>query len=298
MALEEGPKKTRKAIKKVVKVESAVKKDETSLFGINEVVGLVIITCVVSILFGYFLKGVLNEKTSYKEIDSDLKEFINNYNDLKENYYGELSEKELLTSAWKAVLNAVGDDYTSAIDTTDNNTSSVLSGEYKGIGIQISNNNSYDIIVKKVFENSPASKAGIKENDIIKKINDTSLEKTLTTQLTSIISKLEDNEFTLELLRDDKTITVKLKRDTIIVNHVEERMVTDKVAYLKISSFATNTYTHFKAAMQELENNKFESLIIDLRDNSGGHLSVTKDIMSYFVDSSHIIYQTKKDETA
>ena len=62
--------------------------------------------------------------------------------------------------------------------------------------------------------------------------------------------------------------------------------------------FSATTYNQFEKAVQKLENEQVEGMIIDLRDNTGGHLSVVTDMLSLFLDDSHVIYQIEdKDQT-
>ena len=64
-----------------------------------------------------------------------------------------------------------------------------------------------------------------------------------------------------------------------------------KIGYIELSVFAANTYSQFEQKLTELESRNIDSLIIDVRDNSGGYLSTVTDIASLFLDKSKIIYQ-------
>ena len=76
-------------------------------------------------------------------------------------------------------------------------------------------------------------------------------------------------------------------------------MLENNIGYISVSIFANNTYKQFEEALTSLENQKIEGLIIDLRNNTGGHLNTVKQMLGLFLDSSHIIYKTEnKDETA
>lgn len=280
--------------KKATKIE-----ENKALFGTTEVIGLVLITCIVSLVFGYslnFFPRQNNEK--YVAVDETLQEFITNYNEVVDNYYGDLSKKDLLEAAFKAILLEIDDKYTGIIDMQDNSIKISLDGEYQGIGIEIRTDKEQNIVVNKVFENSPASKVDIKQGDIITKINETVIDKFFASQVSELISAQGDNEFSVELKRDNNTFNVKLKRGKIVLNPVIHKMIEEdnnKIGYIKLKIFSKNSYKFFETALKELENKKMETLIIDLRDNSGGELFATENIMDLFVDSSKIVYQTKKD---
>ena len=70
-------------------------------------------------------------------------------------------------------------------------------------------------------------------------------------------------------------------------------MKENNIGYIKVDIFAENTYSQFKKALESLENNGMKSLIIDLRGNSGGHLTAVEDMLSLFMNDKHIIYQTE-----
>ncbi|MDD2391760.1 MAG: S41 family peptidase [Bacilli bacterium] len=280
--------------KKATKIE-----ENKASFGTIEVIGLVLITCIVSLVFGYslnFFSRQNNEK--YVAVDETLQEFITNYNEVVDNYYGDLSKKDLLEAAFKAILLEIDDKYTGLIDMENNSVKISLDGEYQGIGIEIKTDKEQNIVVNKIFENSPASQVDIKQGDIITKINETVIDKFFASQVSELISVQGDNEFTLELKRNNNTFSVKLKRGKIELNPVVHKMIEEdnaKIGYIKLKIFSANSYNFFETALKELENKKMETLIIDLRDNSGGQLFATENIMDLFVDSSKIVYQIKKD---
>ena len=64
-----------------------------------------------------------------------------------------------------------------------------------------------------------------------------------------------------------------------------------QIGYLELTIFASNTYTQFERKLMELEGKNIDSLVIDVRDNSGGYLSTVTDIASIFMNKSKIIYQ-------
>lgn len=281
--------------KKEVKTKKTVKR-KSSTFGISEVVGLIVITCVVSMLFGYFIKeALITKEKGYEKVEGNLQDFISQYNDIIENYYGELDEDALLKKALEAVLDNIDDEYSSVIDTTDNQLMADLNGEYKGIGLEVMNDANLNIIVKSVFEDSPAAKAGMKAGDVITKFNNIKLENSITTYLTSLIAST-DEEFVLEIKRGEKVYKITLEKAIIYINPVKSQVYEKdygKVGYLSLSAFSLKSHAEFKKALDKLEKDGIESLIIDLRGNTGGHLSQTVKIMNMFVDSTKIIYQTK-----
>ena len=96
-----------------------------------------------------------------------LKEFLDVYNSVSSEYYKEIDKKAMLEEAINAMMDYLGDEYSSYLNEDETSLlSKTLSGKYKGIGVSFK-----DKTIVSVFKNSPAELAGLKENDIIVKVN-------------------------------------------------------------------------------------------------------------------------------
>ena len=117
-----------------------------------------------------------------------------------------------------------------------------------------------------------------------------------TTKLTvDEVSKLLDSDDKVKLTYrhngEEKTVNLKAKK--VNLESVRSQMLDGNIGYINVSIFANNTAGQFKKKLNKLENFGMQSLIIDLRDNAGGHLIAARDILSLFLDSSHPIYKIK-----
>lgn len=277
------------------KMEENIKK-----FKLSEVIILIIITLIIGFIIGLSLfKVALDDKGKYniKNNDEELKKFIDNYNYIVDNYYGDLDKKELIDNAISGMIESIDDPYTTYIDESDSNTfSTTLEGSFEGIGIEIVNDSDNNIIVYSVIKNSPAEKADIQPLDIIKSINGKKLEGTSTSDFVSMIKQSENPIITLEISRKNETLTKEVKREKVTITSVESEIIekqSKKIGYMYLSIFANNTYNQFKNQLEELEKKGMDCLIIDVRSNTGGHLTAVENILSLFLDSSHVIYQTE-----
>lgn len=269
-------------------------------FKLSEVIVLIIITLIIGFIIGLSLFKVSLEKKDNIAInsnDKELKKFVDNYNYIVNNYYGDLDKKELIDNAISGMIESIDDPYTTYIDEESSNTfSTTLEGSFEGIGVEIVNDSDKNIVVYSVIKGSPAEKAGVEPLDIIKSINGKSLEGIETSEFVSIVKTSENPVITLEIKRKEETITKEIKREKVTITSVESEIIEKqekKIGYMYISIFANNTYSQFKKQLEELENKGIDSLIIDVRSNTGGHLTAVENILSLFLDSSHIIYQTE-----
>lgn len=265
-----------------------------------ELVIILLAICIFSTLTGCLVGyKLLTNKTlskNYSLVDEDLEHFINEYNEIKENYYGTFDSKKILSNALSAVVNSLDDKYSGEIDLNSNTTDSIkLRGVYTGVGIEVYNDEKLNIIVNSVFKGSPANTSGIKKGDIITKINGENVTGTLTTNLVSKIKSLNNNVFTLEILRDGKYINISTKSDTIELKSATYKVLEQnnkKIGYINISIFANNTAKQFKEALSKLEAEKIEGLIIDVRDNPGGYLETATEISDLLLNKDKVIYKT------
>ena len=268
-------------------------KHKTS-FRTAEVVTLVLITCIVSLLMGIIISKP-NQKQSYELADEEIQNFIEQYNYIVNNFYEEVDKKELLDAALEGMVESLGDPYSTYLDENSSFTfNATLNGSYEGIGVEITNDVSNNIIVTQVFEDTPAHKAGVKPLDIIVGINNEPITNTTTSDFVQMVKDLDVPTFTLELKRNNETITVTVTREIVTLNSVASEIINSnnkKIGYIYVSMFAMNTDTQFKKHLDELEKDNIDSLIIDLRGNSGGHLTSVQNMMSMFLDKSKVIYQ-------
>ncbi len=273
------------------------KKKHVDKFSIKEVSVLLIITAAVSLATGFAVANRLlndNHMVANPSTNQKLETFIQNYNYIIDNYYGEYDEEKLLDSALSGVLDALGDPHTVYMDeNTVNNFNIQLKGNYTGLGIEI-HSGSEGIIVSQVFENSPAYLAGLQAGDCILEINDQDVSKLSVSDFSSIIKSGEETLFNLSIKRNNEVKKITLEKSNVIITSVESKLYNKedkKIGYLGISIFADNTYAQFKTELEKLENENIDSLIIDVRNNTGGHLTSVENIISLFLDSTHIIYK-------
>lgn len=274
------------------KIKSKIKSIFSEEFKFIEVIIIMVMTAFIGFVLGSFVIKKSYGLQSGASYSDDLKEFVVNYNYIVDNYYGQLNEKELLEKALESVLNEIDDPYAAYMDENDSNNFDIqLSGSYVGLGVEVGTlRENGELVVTNVFEGSPAHKVGMQIGDIITKIDEQDLE-TMTSLEFSKAIKEKKGQFTLTVERDDKNITFELKLDKIVLKSVEHKLLDNNIGYVAVSVFADNTYSQFKKSLEDLEKNNIKSLIIDVRNNTGGYLSSVDKILGLFLDSSRVIYQ-------
>lgn len=262
-------------------------------FNLPWILSIVAITSIISALTTgviIYNNNKITNKVSYTDLsnDKELNQFLEVYANITSEYYEDVNKKELLEKAIAAMMNYLGDDYTSYLDDAETNELvKKLAGEYTGIGVSINNT---DKSISKVFENTPASNAGILEGDIIIGLNEQDLNAKDANEIVELI-KNTSGTFTLKLKRGESVIAVNVKNEKIISPSIEYKMLEEtKIGYIYIEAFSKTLEKQMKTALSNLESLGMESLIIDLRDDTGGYLDAASDVASLFLEKGKKIY--------
>ena len=268
-------------------------------YNFMEVVAIMIITTI----FGMFLGGILMYRKGSLNmgIKKELNEFLDTYTEILNEYYEEIPENELLEAGVKGMIGYLGDPYSVYMDKdTSIAFNEKINGEYVGIGTEIIQYSDGKIEFNDVYEDGPAYEAGIRNKDILIKVDDVDISDKTLTEVSSLVKGKAGTKVRITVLRDDEEKTFEVKRKSIDITSVTSDIIeykNSKVGVLTISLFAANTNLQFEKELKELEKKKIDSLIIDVRGNSGGYLNVVSDILSHFIKKGELLYQLKtKDE--
>lgn len=226
---------------------------------------------------------------------SDIQEVEKIYDNLLSKYYGEIDKQTLSDAAIKGMIEALNDPYSTYIDAenTDDFDEQIY-GYYVGIGTEITLNDENQFEVTNIFENTPATDANIESHDIVVKVNNEDVSGKTVSDIGKLIQGEIGTDVTLTLRRGEEEFDVTITRDRIDLISVTSQIFEKddkRIGYIKVTNFASNTFNQFQTALNELEENDIESLIIDVRDNLGGQLEVATQIASLFLTKDKVVYQ-------
>ncbi len=256
-----------------------------------------VIIMIIAILFGFLIGNVVSfskKDGSSSSVPSDLKEFVATYNDIVNNYYTSVNKEELIDAGIKGMINYLDDPYATYFDGTNSTTfNQTLEGNYEGIGVEVTSDNN-KVKVTKVFDDTPAKKAGIKVGDYITKVNGESTEGKTLSEVVSSIKNAKSKDVEITITRDNQEKVLKVTRTTVDMPYTSSKVYEQngkKIGYLKIEMFSNNIGKQVKKELTSLEKQKIDKLVIDVRDNPGGYLTQVTDILSLFMTKKDVIYQ-------
>ena len=265
-------------------------------FTIVEAISFMVVTFALGMIIGGI---IMYGKETYKgSSSSSLDDFISTYNDILNNYYQPVDAEKLLEAGINGMVNYLGDPYSIYMDKEDSEEfNMVLDGKYSGIGAEIQQLvETGEIKILEVYKDSPAEKAGLQKDDIIFKVNGEEIKGLSAAEVSNKVKGEQGTKVDLTIKRGEETIDVTLTRGSVDIPSVTSEIIeknNKKIGYIYVSVFAENTDSQFKAEVEKLEKDHIDSLIIDLRQNSGGHLKTVTNMISMFIKKDEVIYKLK-----
>lgn len=257
---------------------------------------------IVAICVGFGINAIKTETGSKTTISSEVSgklDFLKDVIDLK--YLEKTDEKTLEENIYKGLLQGLNDPY-SVYYTKDEYDAlkEETSGSYCGIGALVSQNADTGVITAiNVFKGSPAEKAGMKNGDIIFKVED---KEVTGEDLNNVVAKMKgekDTKVKINVYRtsEKEYIDLEVTRDKVDVPTVEHKML-DKskgIGYIQITQFEEVTYDQFKEALDDLKKRGMKSVIFDLRNNPGGLYDTVCEMLDDLLPEGTLVYTKDKD---
>lgn len=196
----------------------------------------------------------------------------------------------------KGYINALDEAYTTYY-TAEEYASLMqdVAGEYQGVGMMVSQNIETKIItVLQVFAGSPAEEAGMKPGDIIYAVEGEDITGMDVSLVVQQIKGEAGTRVNVTVYRPDENdyIDLNMERRHIETPTVAHKMLEDQIGYIAISSFDDVTVNQFDEAINVLEAEGMEGLIIDLRNNPGGLLTAVCKMLDRILPGEQLLVYT------
>ena len=268
---------------------------------------VIIIICITSIISG-ITTGVIVTNTyksstglTYNELlnDEKLNEFLEVYSSVVNNYYEDVDTSEMIDTALDAMLEYLGDSYTTYLD--DEQTKKLeesLSGVYRGIGIAFQMNATTNApTITSVTKSSPAESAGLLVGDILVSVDGTNISGKTSNEIQNMIRNSSKDSVNLVISRNGTEmafdVAIKSVQD---VNIGYELINGTNIGYLKMNIFSKTLSDQVNNALNDMETQGMQKLIIDLRNNTGGYLESAEATANLFLEKGKLIYSLENKD--
>ena len=243
-----------------------------------------------------------NNPEKYSDVDFSL--FWRVWDKLETDYYDQskINEQEMILGAIKGMVSALGDPYTSFLPPEEQKrTQEDLSGQFEGVGIEIGFRGSRLTVISPL-EGSPAEKAGVRAGDFIVGIKDEKKGIEVGTGGMTLLDAVDairgaaGSKVTLMLTREgvEQSLEVEITRAKIEVPSVVltfRSTSVGEVALLQLKRFGGSTESEWNQAISQIQSRKPRAVVLDLRNNPGGYLPTSVNVLSDLLTSGTAVVQ-------
>ncbi|MGN1319064.1 MAG: S41 family peptidase, partial [Lachnospirales bacterium] len=221
------------------------------------------------------------------------------YNTMVKEYTGDIDMDKMYEGIYAGMVYNTTDQYSRYISKDEyKNFMQQTEGNYCGMGAIISYNRDNETIeIEGVYDDSPAAKAGLMANDVIKKIDNINVTLETYYQAVDLVKGEEGTTFNITVYRPstNETLSKTITRENIDSQTVAHSIINDDIGYLRITGFEEVTKNQFKENVDELKKEGVKYLIIDLRNNPGGLLTTVSEMADEFLDKGVLTYTENKE---
>jgi carboxyl-terminal processing protease len=202
------------------------------------------------------------------------------------------TKDELINAAVRGIIDSLGDKYADYFPRDEyNRILDSYSGTMSGIGIVVTADDKGQVIVVKTIADSPASKKGVKEGDVIiavegKEVKGMTLDTTI-----SLIRGKEGTDVNITVFRpsDNNNLDFKITRERFYVPNYYAKVLEGNIAYIQYVDFQENGAKQMDKELKKIIDGGAKGIILDLRNNLGGVVVDAVDLCDLFLDKGVIV---------
>lgn len=252
----------------------------------------------VIVVLGAFLLGFwTGEKQVVCDVcpptDINFSLFWEAYNKIQEKFVDKekIDIQKIIYGAISGMVNSLDDPYTVFFPPEETKKfKEDITGVFEGVGMEIGIRKG-QLQVVSPLEGTPAQKVGLRAGDKIIKVNDTLAAELTLDEVVSLIRGPRGTEVVLTIFREgwDETKEFRIVRGVIEVPSLKWELMEDDIAYIKLYQFSKKALFDFTATSFEVLDSPAKKIILDLRNNPGGLLTVAQDIAGWFLERGDLV---------
>lgn len=214
---------------------------------------------------------------------------------VQRNYVKDVTQIDLINGAVKGMLQGLDPHSTFMTSDEYKEMQETTSGEFFGVGIEISLENGQVVVVTPI-EDTPAFRAGLQPGDIILSIDGQPAQELSLQEVVSRIRGAKGTEVELNVLHSDAKTpqTVRIVRDAIPLISVKSRPLEDGYYWVRLTRFSERTTEELKDALKQAAQDAkatggIKGIVLDLRNNPGGLLDQAVSVADTFLKDGEIV---------
>lgn len=214
-------------------------------------------------------------------------------------YIDDVDDEVLINGAIKGMMSSLGDPYTNYVEPEYwQFVSSDLDGSIEGIGVVISAEEAGMLSrVVNVLEDTPAERSGVQIGDVFHQVNGEDVANLNNLELASRVRGPAGTIVNIVFKRGDDYVTLDIERAKFDVPNVEYQIIEEHdIAYISMAQFSSVSHELLLEALDVLDVNNRQGLILDFRGNGGGYLSAAVDITGLFLQEGMILREQFSDD--
>lgn len=286
-------------IKNIIDEKYNNKLDKTKIISNSISIAIAIVVSVVVLFSLYIIIQPTLKNTFSSSIftDEQLQRIEKAAEIIDEDYLYEYDTDKMIDGAIEGMVNSLENPYTyyETEEEYQDSLNSGSNGNYVGIGVHLTfDKETEGIKVLGTMPDSPAEVAGIKSGDVILQVDDIYVNIDTYSDAVDAIKGEEGTTVKLTILRGEEVFEVDVSRQTITENNVTSEII-DDIGYIRIYSFDNGIYNQFKDEYEKLRANNVKGIIVDLRNNPGGLVYDTLNILNLFLPEGEVLRLVDKD---
>src|SRR3989338_2939553 len=234
--------------------------------------------------FAFFEQPKQDEPVSTKQIDQLTKVI----DVIQNNYITKVNENTLMNNAISGMVTRL-DPHSAFLNKRElAELETTVSGEFVGIGVELTTDRGMLRVITPI-DGSPAAKAGLKPNDLIIKVDDKLIQDMTVNEAIDQIKGKPGTNVTLTVIRKDesKPLVFKITREVVKIQAVKTKMLAPGYGYIRLSIFQGPVEQQVRDAINQFKKESggnLKGLVLDLRNNPGGLLDASADVVDLFLD--------------
>lgn len=216
---------------------------------------------------------------------------------IEEEYLGEQDKEQMAEGMYMGLVAGLNDPYSRYYTKEQYEAvNSQIQGEYVGIGVVLEQDAEGSVTIAQCYEDSAAAEAGIQAGDVLMAVDGVTVDGKTLSEISESVKNTEEDHVVLTISREgeEEPLEITVQVRSVEITAVTWEMLEEQVGYLKISSFTHVAPEQFRNALEELEEQGMKSLIVDLRDNTGGLLDAVCEILDEILPKGLIVYTEDK----